>query len=72
MVGAFVIGGLQSGLADKAGSWVTVILGVLFVFCVLAFRKGIVGEFISLFDRKDNKSEAGVEAEAQKHPHVIP
>jgi branched-chain amino acid transport system permease protein len=36
--------GLQNLLADKVGSWVTVIIGVIFVVCVLAFRKGIVGE----------------------------
>ena len=27
------------------GEWVTVIQGVVFVACVLAFRRGIVGEF---------------------------
>jgi branched-chain amino acid transport system permease protein len=26
------------------GSWVTIIMGVTFVVCVLAFRRGIVGE----------------------------
>ena len=43
-VGASVIVVLQNELADKVGSWVTVIIGVIFVVCVLAFRKGIVGE----------------------------
>ena len=27
----------------QLGAWVTVIQGVIFVFCVLAFRRGIVG-----------------------------
>ena len=31
---------------DKAqlGAWVTVVQGVIFVICVLAFRRGIIGE----------------------------
>ena len=44
VVGAFTIVGLQNFLADRVGSWVTVIIGGIFVFCVLAFRKGLVGE----------------------------
>jgi branched-chain amino acid transport system permease protein len=49
VVGAFVIVGLQNQLADKVGSWVQVIMGVIFVICVLAFRRGIVGEITALF-----------------------
>lgn len=44
VVGAFTIVGLQNYLADRVGSWVTVIIGAIFVLCVLAFRRGIVGE----------------------------
>jgi len=44
VIGAFVIIGLQDYLADRVGSWVTVIIGATFVVCVLAFRRGIVGE----------------------------
>jgi branched-chain amino acid transport system permease protein len=43
VVGAFVIIGLESYLA-AFGQWVTVITGAIFVVCVLAFRRGIVGE----------------------------
>lgn len=43
VVGAFVIIGLESYLAGF-GEWVTVITGAIFVVCVLAFRRGIVGE----------------------------
>jgi branched-chain amino acid transport system permease protein len=43
VVGAFVIVGMQNYLAGF-GQWVTVIQGVIFVLCVLAFRRGIVGE----------------------------
>jgi len=47
VVGAFTIVGLQNFLADRVGSWVTVIIGAIFVFCVIAFRKGIVGELLA-------------------------
>ena len=43
VVGAFAIVGLESYLA-RFGQWVTVITGAIFVVCVLAFRRGIVGE----------------------------
>jgi len=43
VVGAFAIVGLESYLAGF-GQWVTVITGSIFVVCVLAFRRGIVGE----------------------------
>jgi branched-chain amino acid transport system permease protein len=43
-VGALTIVGLENLLADKVGSWVTVIMGGIFVICVLAFRRGMVGE----------------------------
>jgi branched-chain amino acid transport system permease protein len=51
VVGAFIIVGLQNQLADKVGSWVQVIMGVIFVVCVLAFRRGVVGEAIDLMRR---------------------
>ncbi|HET8877221.1 MAG TPA: branched-chain amino acid ABC transporter permease [Casimicrobiaceae bacterium] len=43
VVGAFVIVALENYLAGF-GEWVTIITGVIFVVCVLAFRRGIVGE----------------------------
>lgn len=52
VVGAFTIIGLQNFLADRVGSWVTVIIGVIFVFCVIAFRRGIVGELLAWQQRK--------------------
>ena len=51
VVGATVIVTLQNELADKVGSLVTVIMGAIFVVCVLAFRRGIVGESIALYQR---------------------
>ena len=52
VVGAFSIITLQNELADKVGSWVQVIMGAIFVICVLAFRRGVVGELDALFSRK--------------------
>jgi len=43
IVGAFVILAMQYKLAFM-GQWVLVIQGVIFVICVLLFRRGIVGE----------------------------
>jgi branched-chain amino acid transport system permease protein len=43
VVGAFIITGLENILADRVGSWVTVVLGVIFVVSVLVFRQGLVG-----------------------------
>ena len=43
VLGAFIIIAMQQYLAEF-GQWVLVIQGVIFVACVLAFRRGIVGE----------------------------
>lgn len=52
VAGAGVIIALQDTLADKVGSWVNVIIGAIFVVCVLAFRKGIVGELDAFLERR--------------------
>ena len=43
VLGAFIIAGMQNFLSGF-GQWVLVIQGVIFVICVLAFRRGIIGE----------------------------
>ena len=43
VAGAAVIITMQNYLA-QLGAWVTVVQGVIFVICVLAFRRGIIGE----------------------------
>jgi branched-chain amino acid transport system permease protein len=43
IAGAVVIITMQNYLAEL-GSWVTIVQGIVFVVCVLAFRRGIVGE----------------------------
>ena len=52
VLGAGIVVSLQDMLADKVGSWVNVIIGVIFVLCVLAFRKGIVGELLAFRERR--------------------
>ena len=52
VMGSGIVIALQNLLADKVGSWVTVIIGAIFVLCVLAFRKGVVGELQAWRDRR--------------------
>ena len=47
VVGAVIVIGLESYLA-QLGAWVTVVQGTIFVLCVLAFRRGVVGELAHL------------------------
>ena len=43
VVGAAIIITMQNYLA-QIGAWVTVVQGAIFVICVMAFRRGVVGE----------------------------
>lgn len=54
VLGAFTIIGLQNFLADQVGSWINVIIGTIFVVCVVAFRRGFVGE-LKAWQSKRNK-----------------
>jgi branched-chain amino acid transport system permease protein len=49
--GAFLIVALQSYLAAFEG-WVTILQGIIFVVCVLAFRQGIAGTAVAAFSRR--------------------
>jgi len=51
VVGAVVASSMWEYLS-RLGSWVTFIQGFIFVLCVLAFRRGIVGELAALFKTK--------------------
>jgi branched-chain amino acid transport system permease protein len=53
VVGAFVIISLENYLA-AFGEWVTVITGAIFVICVLAFRRGIVGELAAWWAKRSH------------------
>jgi branched-chain amino acid transport system permease protein len=50
VVGAFIIIAMQQYLASF-GQWVQVIQGVIFVACVLLFRRGIIGEIAHFLKR---------------------
>ncbi|SFX43371.1 branched-chain amino acid ABC transporter permease [Marinospirillum alkaliphilum] len=53
LIGAAFVIGIEHQLAQSAlGDWVNVVLGVIFVVCVLTFRAGIVGE-IQKFMKKN-------------------
>lgn len=79
LVGAFVIvtletklGDIGTGLAELTGleffsalgESVTTVTGVIFVICVLAFRRGIMGELIHRLGRKAEPQAAEVPAQA--------
>lgn len=50
-VGAFSIVALENELPDAVAPFVTVIIGAIFVLCVLIFRRGMVGEVAALYRR---------------------
>ena len=52
VVGAGIVVGLQNYLAN-IGSWSTIATGFIFVICVLAFRRGVVGEIAAHFKNKN-------------------
>ncbi|QTP58118.1 branched-chain amino acid ABC transporter permease [Billgrantia antri] len=55
VLGAGMVVGLQHLLSQSPlGNWVSPILGLIFVVCVLSFRSGIVGEAIKMY-RKNFK-----------------
>lgn len=52
-IGAFLLVAVQSTFASW-GAWVTIIQGLLFMFCVLLFRQGVVGQLarVTILRRK--------------------
>jgi branched-chain amino acid transport system permease protein len=51
VIGAFILITMENYLA-QLGSWVTIIQGGIFVVCVLAFRRGVVGEVLHFLGRR--------------------
>jgi branched-chain amino acid transport system permease protein len=51
VVGAFVVIALENYLAEF-GFWMTIVQGIVFVVCVLAFRRGIVGEIAAHWPKR--------------------
>jgi branched-chain amino acid transport system permease protein len=54
VIGANVVVTLQEYLSDLVGAWVSVIIGAIFVICVLIFRRGFVGEFQRRFSERES------------------
>jgi branched-chain amino acid transport system permease protein len=52
VIGANVVVTLQEYLSDLVGAWVSVIIGAIFVVCVLIFRRGFVGEIQRRFAQR--------------------
>ena len=52
VIGAAIVITLQQYLSDQVGGWVTVIIGAIFVACVMSFRRGIVGELAARLVRR--------------------
>ena len=50
VVGALVIITMENYLAHL-GAWVTIVQGVIFVICVLTFRRGVIGEIANLLKK---------------------
>jgi branched-chain amino acid transport system permease protein len=57
VIGAALVVTLQEYLSEIVGGWVTVIIGAVFIACVLAFRRGIVGELSVLWPRRPDGGE---------------
>ena len=52
VVGAGVVVTLEEYLSERVGAWASVVIGAIFVACVLVFRRGVVGEIERLFVRR--------------------
>ncbi|TAK86533.1 MAG: branched-chain amino acid ABC transporter permease [Betaproteobacteria bacterium] len=50
VVGALIIISMENYLA-QLGAWVTIVQGVIFVVCVLTFRRGVIGELASFLKK---------------------
>jgi branched-chain amino acid transport system permease protein len=70
IVGAALVDTIENFFAQY-GAWVTILTGAIFVICVLTFRRGIVGEFARLFQRRmAGLSPAPAARELQPAPHA--
>jgi branched-chain amino acid transport system permease protein len=52
VIGANIVVTLQEYLSEVVGAWVSVIIGAIFVVCVLVFRRGFVGEIQRLYAQR--------------------
>ena len=59
VVGACIVVTLQEYLSDAVGAWVSVIIGAIFVVCVMIFRRGLVGEIERRYARRKPSPATG-------------
>jgi branched-chain amino acid transport system permease protein len=52
VLGAGIVVTLQEYLSGVVGAWVSVIIGAVFVVCVMIFRRGFVGEIQRRYDQR--------------------
>jgi branched-chain amino acid transport system permease protein len=52
-VGAMIVVTLQEYLSDLVGAWVSVMIGAIFVVCVMTLRRGFVGEIAARTARRE-------------------
>ena len=57
VVGALILVTMQQYLAGL-GSWVLIVQGVVFIFCVMALRSGVVGTFLEYVSRRRERNPA--------------
>lgn len=65
-IGAVLISALHHYF-DALGAWVTILVGLVFILCVLAFRRGIVGQLNHMLLRR--RSATYVAARSLKEGH---
>jgi branched-chain amino acid transport system permease protein len=59
VIGANIVVTLQEYLSDLVGAWVTVIIGAIFVVCVMVFRRGFVGEIQRMYSARKRPGSIG-------------
>lgn len=59
-LGAFLAKALDINAFNSLGESVTIVIGLIFVICVLAFRRGVVGEISVWLGRRSEKHKAVV------------
>lgn len=68
IVGAFLVNGMEEYLAFL-GEWVTPLIGVVFVLCVMIFRRGIMGEMPAMTAALRRRL---LDRRAAKRPALVP
>lgn len=68
-IGAVLISALHQYF-DALGAWVTIVVGLTFILCVLVFRRGVVGQLNYLLMRKRAVRPAIARSNIKERPHA--